>query len=36
MVNQNREPFPSPESTPMTPHNCSTMLLQIESPRPVP
>ena len=35
-VNQKREPFPSSELTPMRPPTCSTILLQIDNPKPVP
>ena len=34
--NQKQEPFPSSELTPIFPFCCSTILLQIESPNPVP
>ena len=35
-VNQNREPFPGSDSTPIRPPNCSTILLHIDKPNPVP
>lgn len=35
-VNQNVDPSPNTESTPICPFICSTMLRQIESPSPVP
>ena len=35
-VNQKREPFPGSELTPMRPPTCSTILLQIDNPKPVP
>ncbi len=35
-LNQNREPLPSSESTPIRPPSCSMILWQIESPNPVP
>ena len=36
IVNQNVEPFPSSDSTPILPFNFSIIVLQIESPNPVP
>ena len=35
-LNQKREPFPGSDSTPIFPPICSTILWQMESPRPVP
>ena len=36
MLNQNREPLPSSDSTPMLPPNFSAIMAQIGSPKPVP